>query len=209
MNALYKLFDRFTEMVPPQILQFIRLGALLLWLVIATIVAYVAWQSGAQSAPQMGQELSLATIREKVEREENLRRTGNVILPDLNDLVPERRRERSDVFDPESPPRIGLDNPGLAGEDIEMMEPESPPGNNGGDELPPFVGEDARLSPPRYAPERDQGVGGVRQSRDRASENEAPLMPLDRAAPRQSQPESRREARSAPPAASDGLELVP
>ena len=93
VNALYKLFDRFTEMVPPQILQFIRLGALLIWLIIATIVAYMAWQSGAQSAPQMGQELSLATIREKVEREENLRRTGNVILPDLNDLVPERRRE--------------------------------------------------------------------------------------------------------------------
>ncbi|MCB1326039.1 MAG: hypothetical protein H7A21_17700 [Spirochaetales bacterium] len=208
MNALYKLFDRFTEMVPPQILQFIRLGALLIWLIIATIVAYMAWQSGAQSAPQMGQELSLATIREKVEREENLRRTGNVILPDLNDLVPERRRERSGAFDPESPPRIGLDNPGLAGEDIEMLEPESPPRSRGTDELPPYVGDDARLSPPRYAPERDQGVGGVRQPRDRASGTEAPAIPLD-SAPRPAQPESRTQSPSGAPTASDDLELVP
>lgn len=89
MDGLYKLFDRFTEMIPPQLLPVIRLAAMLVWVLLAGIVAILAWRQGSESAPQMGQELSLAEIKARQQREANLRKPPAVRVPDLNELLPE------------------------------------------------------------------------------------------------------------------------
>lgn len=171
MQQLLKLFDSLTGRIPPNLLQILRLSALLFWLVAATIVAYYAWQRGAGAAPQMGQELSLSEIKERVQREENLHRQGDLAIPDLNELIPEERGYESPF---EREPERALD---LAGEDSRLMEPENPVNNPGGQGPLPFAGE-SNLSPGDvrgYVPDRDAGVGGVRDSVERDGD----LLPLD------------------------------
>ncbi len=171
MQQLLKLFDSLTGRIPPNLLQILRLSALLFWLVAATIVAYYAWQRGAGAAPQMGQDLSLSEIKERVEREQNLHRQGDLAIPDLNELIPEERGYESPF---EREPVRAAD---LAGEDARLIEPENPVSNPGGRGPLPFAGE-SNLSPGDvrgYVPDRDAGVGGVRDSVERDGD----LLPLD------------------------------
>ncbi|MCB1318116.1 MAG: hypothetical protein KDK34_24850 [Leptospiraceae bacterium] len=134
-------------MIPPNVLKLLRLAAILVWVIAGGIVAIYSWQSGAESAPQMGQDLSLANIKEKVEREENLRRTGDVILPDLNDLISERHRDDSLARElAETPMRRDMRDvsPGLAGEDVNLLEPDAPVRDRTPGALP-LHGDDTRV----------------------------------------------------------------
>ncbi|MBX7058107.1 MAG: hypothetical protein K1X75_08560 [Leptospirales bacterium] len=147
MKRVLELFDRLTAGLPPAALQIIRLGALLLWLLGAVVVSYFAWNRGGQSAPQRGQDLSLSEIRERVEREQNLHRTGDLNIPDLNELVPEQRPYRSPY---EHEDQRAVD---LAGEDSRLQAPAPPQAMEGRNESLPFVGEN-RLSPVMPPPGR-------------------------------------------------------
>ncbi|MCR9144096.1 MAG: hypothetical protein NXI24_17745 [bacterium] len=199
MDGLYKLFDRFSEMIPAQLLPVIRLAAILVWVLLAGIVAILAWGQGSESAPQMGQELSLAEIKARQQREANLQKPQNVRIPDLNELIPERPREPVQY---ESPRRAdsGDDRRGLIQSDSNLIEPRNPaddPLYRGEGLAPrdrtsgPVPGDSSRtdsgpemlpVGPRDYQPARDAGVGGVRDSSGGnapGGRNQAAPLPVD------------------------------
>ena len=196
MDVVWKLFDQITASLPPQLLQMIRLGALLVWLIAATIVGFYSWQRGAMEAPQSGQDLSMATIREKITREENLKRPDDITIPELQELTPEN--ELAELPYDRLRRREGR---GLAGEDDRLREPETGPGGRVEEgNAPPFLGDTQSSSNagafPRniYKPGRDPGAAGIREesgnrrpppgaeipvfSVDPAAEPVAPVQPL-------------------------------
>ncbi|MEQ9363315.1 MAG: hypothetical protein RIF32_03675, partial [Leptospirales bacterium] len=188
MDALYKIFDRFSEMIPPQLLPVIRLGAILVWVVLAGIVAILAWGQGSESAPQMGQELSLAEIKARQQREANLQKPQNVRIPDLNELIPERPREpvqyESPALDRAQPDRADP----MLDADSRPIEPRNPVHDPlyQGESLAPRGGESAPnilpVGPGEYRPAKDAGVGGVREEaggNSRGVRSPAGLLPLD------------------------------
>lgn len=215
MKPVLELFDRLTANLPPMVVQVLRLGALLLWLIGAVVVAYLAWNRGSQSAPARGQDLSLSEIRARVEREQNLRRAGDLHIPDLNELVPEERPYRSPY---EHEDQRAVD---LAGEDSRLIEAPNPVNQAGRDGPLPFVGEN-RLSPQSAAPYPPSGRASPPRETDGllpAGEERRPL-PESRAGAQggagSAVPESARRAlppssapESAPPSGSDDLPFLP
>lgn len=166
MDAFYKLFDRLTEMLPASALRMIRLGALLAWLIAATVVVFFSWQVGSKSVPASGQDLSMAVIREKVAREKNLKNPPppeisspeKIIIPDTGEFPQES------MPDIPYPIQKRGENP-LEGESPEFLEkiPQYKV-----KEGPVYQGEGADsgfiLYPPKeHIPEKDAGVGGVRE----------------------------------------------
>lgn len=227
MDALYKLFDRFSEMIPPQLLPVIRLAAILVWVVLAGIVAVLAWGQGSESAPQMGQELSLAEIKARQQREANLKKPQSVRIPDLNELIPERSREPIQYESPTLDARRQDSNANtnrMLESDGELIEPRNPVsdprGNYRGEGLAPRDGQATPgmlpVGPQDYRPARDAGVGGVRDdaggstvgnpgSRSDLELDDSNLRPLDpgigldgRPLNRSRPPESREQAQPAP-----------
>ncbi len=176
MDTIFKFFDRLTEQLPHGTVQMIRLGAVLFWLILATIAVFYAWRSGADSVPPSGQDLSQVSIREKVERARNLenppgldlRGRESVVIPDTGefrrgteDHIPYRPDGRTDT----RPMKEG-DRP------KEPFSGERPSGA-------PYAGEDPSIYPNRgYVPPRDPGASGTRDSRTGESESRgAPLLP--------------------------------
>lgn len=176
MDTIFKFFDRLTEQLPHGTVQMIRLGAVLFWLILATIAVFYAWRSGADSVPPSGQDLSQVSIREKVERARNLqnppgldlRGRESVVIPDTGefrrgteDHIPYRPDGRTET----SPMKEG-DRP------KEPFSGQRPGG-------PPYAGEDPSIYPNRgYVPPRDPGASGTRDSRTGESESRgAPLLP--------------------------------
>lgn len=179
MDIVFKFFDQITDKIPPRILQLVRLSALLIWLVLATIAIFFSWQRGAMEAPQSGQDLSMAAIREKITRQENLQKPPDIVIPQINELPTERRFSDLPY---EARQREGR---GLAGEDDRLREPypqqdsmERAPEN-----MPPYLGDTGSPNTdqvfPRntYKPARDPGVGGVRERP--APGQEIPVFDLD------------------------------
>lgn len=171
MDALYKIFDRFSEMIPPQLLPVIRLGAILVWILFAVVVAILAWQQGSESAPQMGQELSLAEIKARQQREANLKKPQNVRVPDLNELIPERAQEPIRYESPAPATGERREN-SMLDTDTGLIEPRNPangPRYQGEGLAPRDAGVNTPdilpIGPRDYRPEQDSGVGGVREER--------------------------------------------
>ena len=163
MDAVSKLIDRFMNMVPPKVQRLIRLGALLAWVGLAIVLVVISWQKGVDSAPELGQDLSHANIKAKIERENNLRKQGDVVLPDLNDLL---REEHAGSHPAEqAPPRQVQQNP-LVGEDARPLDGPNPvPSYETRDRAPGTVyqGDGLQpLAPGGYTPRTDAGAGGVR-----------------------------------------------
>ena len=167
-------------MIPPQLLPVIRLGAILVWVLFAVIVAVLAWQQGSESAPQVGQELSLAEIKARQQREANLQKPQAVRIPDLNELIPERAEEplRYEGSDRHRTNLAGDDRSraGLVGADDNLIEPRNPADGSyySGEGLAPRDGANVLpVGPQDYSPRADSGVGGVREDRrNRASEHD-------------------------------------
>ena len=202
MNAVFKFFDRLTEMIPHGTMQMVRLGAVLVWLILGTIAIFYAWRAGSDSVPPSGQDLSQASIREKVERERNrqnppgldLKTRETVVIPDTGEF---RREGEPDL--PYRPDRKVETRPLPNGsQPKEPFSGERPAG-------PPYVGEDPSAYPNRgYAPARDPGASGTRDSRRGENESRnAPLLP----APGQGSDSSR--GRSVPPSEEGGRRANP
>ncbi len=175
VGVVYKMFDKLTEMIPPRIQQFIRLGALLLWLITATVVVFYAWRRGGEEAPQSGQDLSMATIHEKILRAENLKNPSDITIPEISDLAPEGGRYAQLPYEA----RV-RQNQGLAGEDDRLREPYRAEGQGN---LPPYLSDtqspatDQVFPRGAYKPERDPGAGGVREQP--APGGEIPAFSMD------------------------------
>jgi hypothetical protein len=169
VGALYKIFDRFTEMIPPQLLPILRMAAVLGWAVMAVVVVAMAWQRGGESAPQVGQELSLAEIKARQQREANLKKPQNVRVPDLNELIPQERAAPLQFESQRDRARGELPDPGpvYAGEGLAPLEPPA-------SRTAPLSG----VGPQDYRPERDSGVGGQRERLDNRS-GAGPVLPLE------------------------------
>ncbi len=192
MNNILKLLDGLLGKIPPSILQMIRLGALLLWLVLGTLVAIFAWTTGTKRAPQSGQDLSLADLRERMQREKNEKAGSPVTIPDIGEFVDEERKEKM-PFKTEKERSHGL-----AGADNKLIEPENPIRGSG--ELPPFLGD------------RSEPIQGTQRSAlppDRTMEsspsvekgrlNEKERMPMKEPAPRKDLPQGRVPSRDGLP----------
>ena len=104
MDKVYQLFDKFTNMIPANVIQVIRLGAILAWLILATVATVLSWQSGVEATPELGQALSLSNIKEEIARKNNLKKTGDIVLPDLNDLIRQQHGEKNQDFPVQSRP---------------------------------------------------------------------------------------------------------
>ena len=198
MDAIFKFFDRFTEMIPHSTMQMVRLGAILLWLIMGTIAIFYSWRAGSDSVPSSGQDLSQAGIREKVERERNLqnppgldlRSRESVVIPDTGEF----RREGEPVI-PYRPDGRVETRPLPNGE--RPKEPFSGERSSG----PPYVGEDPSAYPNRgYSPPRDAGASGTRDGRAGESESRrAPLLPPPgRRSPQERAPEGNRRGQEQP-----------
>lgn len=124
MDTLLQLIDRWTEKIPSGGLKFIRFSALFLWLSCALAVAFYAFVKGTQSAPQTGQDLSRATIQERITKEANLKNPP-AMNTDLKEFLTEQELE-------ETPFTQHRNDTGLAGP------------------LPPFIGESGTNDP--YVP---------------------------------------------------------
>jgi len=173
MQKLFALIDRLTEKMPPNVLRMIRLGALLLWVVLGTVIVFFSWRSGQDSTPPQGQDLSIATIRERVQKEENRRRSGDVTVPDLKEFFPETNS-------PDLPTQTKKQTkPGLSGVDDRLIEPQNPIEQPSA--LPPFLGEDSRTDAPLRLPD----------TRDRAEERRR-----ERQVEREHEPDSRKGERT-------------
>lgn len=163
MKSVLAFIDGLLERIPHGAVRLIRLGALLFWLILATVVVFYSWSFGSQATPTSGQDLSLTTIREKIEREKNLKNPPdldisdrrNITIPDIGEL----EREASPVIPYLPTPRRG--------NELEEKQP-SPSGSQSQSQLP-FLGSrvnrEGELYPPKYyIPEKDSGVGGARES---------------------------------------------
>ncbi|MCE9598820.1 MAG: hypothetical protein K8S54_12710 [Spirochaetia bacterium] len=145
MQKILALIDKLTEKIPPSVMRMIRLGSLLTWAVVGTAVVFFSWKSGQDATPPQGQDLSIATIRERVQKEANRRVGGDVTVPDLNSFFP-------DAVSPDLPSHSEKkQKPGLSGVDDRLIEPENV--INRPDSLPPFLGEDARSETPLHLPD--------------------------------------------------------
>ncbi len=157
MNRLLELIDEFSEKIPPNLMKSIRLGALVFWAGIAVIVMVYAWQYGVDHAPQVGQELHLTDVREKIQREKNLEKREHVTVPDIFDLPYE---SESNIPDMTERVRQGI---------APLDEKKEDTSENS--EFPPFMGESrSNVYPSEYIPEKDAGVGGVREKPSSNSE---------------------------------------
>lgn len=163
MDPILQLIDRFTASIPPELLRKIRLGFILIWVVAASIVVFFSWKEGVTSAPQLGQDLHQAEIKERITREQNLERRAEISIPDLQELVtvgdgdaPVARPIRPVLEETRTTPLN--DNPDYLDEKREGIYPEK-----------------------TYTPAGDPGVGGVRQ-REMDEDGIDLLPPVDRSA---------------------------
>lgn len=168
MDKFWKIFDRFFHAIPESMHHFIRLAAILLWLIAATVVVFIAWQSGADSATARGQDLYLSRVKENAVRERNREQAAEITIPTLQDLITDL--ERSDLLlpDPATMPSLGRDEQAEAADTIPIYEDQ---------ELAPFLEDDNPYAAREFLPPVDEGVPGVRDRDDRDSEME--LLPLD------------------------------
>jgi hypothetical protein len=156
VDTVFKLFDRLTAMIPENILRFIRLGALFVWMIAATIAGYIAWGHGRSATPASGQDLYLIDIKEKIQKEQNMSKAPAITVPNLNELVPEDK-----LPDMSHLPSSGLTPAGEKKED---------------GELPPFLSENESSVYPKntYLPKKDAGDPGNMQN----TGDDASLLPL-------------------------------
>ncbi len=213
MDDLYKLFDRFTEMIPPQLLPVIRLAAILVWVLMAGIVAILAWRQGSESAPQMGQELSLAEIKARQQREANLKKPPAVRVPDLNELLPEPALDSSieEAQDRrESAFTDGSEDPRLLETREDLMRAENPVAEPApryaGEGLAPVNDDRPGLlptGPQDYRPTQTQATPQEPRPLPQSTE----LLPLDARGDRAEPPTA--ERRSAPPATNSSPNPAP
>ncbi|MCB1172704.1 MAG: hypothetical protein KDK39_04020 [Leptospiraceae bacterium] len=201
MDTVYKLFDRLTRMIPDNILHMIRLGSLLVWLILATLMVYFAWHSGVQSAPELGQELSLSSIKEELAREQNVKQSGSIVLPDLADLVREKYKGATDSPQADRPSRAEA-NPFIDSDQRLLENPGPVDSYNRRDtqsQGPAYQGE--TLSPymdTEYKPDLDQGSGGIRDASQVDLDNSANRFQRSNSADTDSGPRTQTRQDTAP-----------
>lgn len=192
VNNILKMLDGLLAKLPPAVIQMIRLGSLLIWLILGTIVAIFAWSTGTRRAPQSGQDLSLVELRERIQREKNEKAGAPVTIPDIGEFVDE---ERSDKMPFKTEKRK---EKGLAGSDNKLIEPENPIRGSG--ELPPFLGD--RSEPMRNTersalpPDRTAEKG---QSLDPDRTVEKPRLPMKEPGPKKDLPTGKVPSRDGMP----------
>ena len=101
VKIIYKWFDYFTQLIPPEILTIIRGGTLIAWLGFTIYLVTIYWQAGSQAGLKRSKNTPLVQIKEKITRKRNLRQAPHIILPDLEDLSLES---------PDRNPEEGSDN---------------------------------------------------------------------------------------------------
>jgi len=155
VDSIFKLFDRFTNLIPASMIKMIRLLALFLWVIGATVAGYISWIHGRSSTPESGQDLYLVDIKEKIQREQNMAKAPAITVPNLNDLV----------SDDKLPDMSGLSSSGLSPSEEKKEEI-----------LPPFLSEsDASVYPrTNYLPGKDAGSPGTRP----VIGEDSPLLPV-------------------------------
>lgn len=153
MDSVFKLIDRLLNSIPPEVQKMVRLGALVVWSILAAITVVWSYRKGMDSAPQTGEDLYLSNIKEKVYRDRMKRNPADITLPDLNELS---KREVAP---------------------LSAYQPEPAPPS--GEEVPPSVAPiPLKGEPDTIFPER--GVRPERRGEPVPSTSEPALMPLDR-----------------------------
>lgn len=190
MQKILALFDRLTSKIPAQAMRLVRLGALVAWAVAGTTVVFFSWRRGQDATPPEGQDLSRATIRERISRERNRQEAGGVTVPDLGEFFPEA--ESPELPAQERKPA----RPGLSGVDERLIEPENPVERPA--ELPPFLADDSRNEQPLHVPD-------VRERRPRPSAE--PELLRDEPRPRREPSPARNEQRPVPGGKADFMNI--
>jgi len=141
-------------------IRLIRMGAILVWVLLAVVSVYYAWAGGTKAAFVSGEDLSLITIREKAERRRNLENPPELDLRDPNSItVPDASEMRRDRPSRVPYPREKSVKNELEPEDSRLKKPYEPGREN---RLPPYRGESDSDGPyprRRYIPGKDSGVG--------------------------------------------------
>ena len=149
MDQLLQLIDRITSSIPESVLQKIRIVAIGAWAMMAAAIAFYSWKAGANSAPQIGQDLHHAELKQRVLREKNLKERKDVVIPDLHDIIEPGSKED---FLPEKRIRPHLGS-----------ERENRDGSRGEEGIPYMGEENQGIFPEKvYTPEKDGGTGGIR-----------------------------------------------
>lgn len=176
VESILKTIDKIFEAIPPNVAKAVRLSSILVWLVLATIVIFYSVQAGQVAAPQTGEDLSMATLKERIQKERNLRSPGELTVPDLSELVTEESgpdfRARRDSADQEE---LQL-NPESA-KPFEPLDTTNEPGTMQADpDEVPYRSESLDPYPKRqYRPATDPGSAG---ERTRPESGNTELMPL-------------------------------
>ncbi len=168
--------------IPGDVVKSIRILSLLVWVLVALVIAYYSWIWGRKASPYSGQEMQLTDIKERATREENLENPPGISVPNVNELLSED--------DTPPPPVSHPIRNGLAGEGESTTE-------EGKKTLPPFLGEeDALVYPEReYIPERPPMPGTDEPSLLPVPDSDTQREKLP-AAPVQSEPEAPVKVRS-------------
>ncbi|MFN3604316.1 MAG: hypothetical protein ACK4UJ_06380 [Leptonema sp. (in: bacteria)] len=87
IKNLYAKIDSLLEKLPPNIKKGVVLFAISIWFVSAIFVVLYTYQKGKEKAPYLGEDYFLEEVKEKIQKNQNLKKKSAIILPDLNDLI--------------------------------------------------------------------------------------------------------------------------
>lgn len=178
MDKIFAFIEKFVNNIPTNVLNTIRITAILVWFVLAGVVVVYAWNYGTTSTPPSGQDLNLAEIKEQVEKEKNRKMRPEVVIPDIGELLPESETD-------------------LMPEVKEQLRKGFPRENESSEqkrhELPMITESEQLVFPSQnYEPMKDGGVG-PREERD---DERIGLLPLKEK--KNTIPDSRSEEREDP-----------
>ncbi len=167
MGTIFQFFDRITAAIPPNLVRAIRLGTIVFWVGLAIAISIYSWRYGVEHAPRMGQDLYLAEIKEKIQKDKNLDQRAPVTVENLNDILTEG--DQAQIPEVQGRIREGLDS------HLETAEPAP-------SSFPPFLGSKKALVYPEqgYRPSRDEGVAGGRSSSEEPGINILPMSPEEK-----------------------------
>ncbi len=87
MKFLLEKFDTILNTLPVKVKKIISFVALGIWFFGAIIVVSYAFKKGKENAPIIGEDYFLNDVKDKIQKNQNLKTKTSIILPDLNDLI--------------------------------------------------------------------------------------------------------------------------
>lgn len=87
MKTLLEKIDKLIEKLPIKLKKLVTLSAIGIWFLGAIIVVFFTFKKGKENAPLIGEDYFLNDVKDKIQKNQNLKTKTSIILPDLNDLI--------------------------------------------------------------------------------------------------------------------------